>query len=173
MFEPTHKYTRFLRHSERRHDHAFCHLTSYCRYHFRYLVIRFRFVRARSRQRTCASVVMMTCDHKLICREACDDLMSSLSNHDFLFDTCCAPAICRWPVGFKRKHHTGIDFKWMIERNESADYRLLPNGQSDTMTILQSETRLFICKTKFFSFWPDGGDLTCCAPRTDKLNRGI
>src|SRR5260370_39041777 len=54
----------------------------------------------------------------------------------------------------------------MIERNQAADHRLLPNCQPDAVAILQRETSLFVRKTEFFSSRPHRSDFCSSAAGT-------
>ena len=61
----------------------------------------------------------------------------------------------------------------MIERNQSADHRLLPDREADSVAVLQSECVFFILETEILSFRPHCSDLGCGATGTHQLNSGI
>src|SRR5580704_19429431 len=58
----------------------------------------------------------------------------------------------------------------MIERNQPADNRLLPNREPYTVTVLQSECRLFIRKPEFLRLWPQRRNFARSAAGTHEGN---
>src|SRR3972149_3519324 len=128
---------------------------------------------ARGGQWPSGSVIMMAGDHEIVGGEARDDLVTCFGDNNLFFDARRAPTICGWPISFKRKDHAWLDLGRMIERDESADDRLLPNRETNTMPVLQRECGFFIWETEFFGFWPQGRNLAGCTTRTNKFNRSI
>jgi hypothetical protein len=58
----------------------------------------------------------------------------------------------------------------MLERNQAADDRLLPDGQADAVTVLQRESGFFIGETELLRLRPHGGDLGVVRPgRTSSI----
>src|SRR5208282_5345268 len=104
-------------------------------------------------------------DQQFLGREARDDFVAGLGDDDFFLDTRGAPAISRGPESFQRKHHSWLDFAGVIERHETADYRLLPDGEADAVTVLQREAGFLVRETEFLRLRPHGGNLSRGAPR--------
>src|SRR3972149_5773643 len=94
--------------------------------------------------------------HQVVRREFRDDLVPLFGHDDFFFDARGAPAIRRGPECFKRKDHPRLDFNGMIERNESADHWLFPDGETDAVAVLKREAGFFIWKSKLLCLWPYG-----------------
>src|ERR1700719_2193888 len=95
---------------------------------------------SRGRQRTVHRVIVRARHQKLLCGKARNDFVPRRSDHDFFFNARRAPAIGRRPECFKRENHARLDFHRMLERNETADDRLLPDRQPDAVSVLQSES---------------------------------
>ena len=127
----------------------------------------------RSRQRSACREIMRPGHQQLICRKFRDDFMPGLRNHDLLFNPRGAPAILRGPERLQRKHHPRLDLMRMLQRNQAADHRFLPDRQPDSMPILQPECRLFIRKSKLLRFRPHRRDLARLPPRTHQRNGGV
>src|SRR6266478_5277643 len=104
---------------------------------------------------------------KFFGREARDDFVACFGDHNFLLDARGAPAVARRPECFEREHHARLDLVRMLERHEPTDYRLLPDRQTDSVTILQRERRLFIREAELLRFWPHRSDFSRRAPGTN------
>src|SRR5260370_6799065 len=61
----------------------------------------------------------------------------------------------------------------MLEGNQSADYRLFPDGQADAVSVLQRERCFFIGKAKLLGFGPHGSDLRGGSSRPHQRDRGV
>src|SRR5271163_186122 len=99
--------------------------------------------------------------------------MAGFGNDDFFFNPSGAPAVGRRPESFESKHHAGFDFARMLQRNQAADHRLLPNGEADSVTILQCESRFFVGEPEFLRFGPDRSYFGCGSPRTNEFYRRV
>src|SRR5882762_1528729 len=110
---------------------------------------------------------------KFFGREACDDFVAGFSDYNFLLDARGAPTVARRPECFECEHHARLDLVRMLERHEPTDYRLLPDRQTDSVTILQRERRFFIWEAELLRFWPHRSDFSRRAPGTNQRNRGV
>src|ERR1700689_5283694 len=97
----------------------------------------FRF--ADGRQRAVDSEIVRAGHQKFFRRETRDHFVSGWRNYNFFFDARRAPSVGRRPERFQRKHHAGLDFYRVLERNQTADHGLLPDSESDAVAILQRE----------------------------------
>src|ERR1700747_796160 len=61
----------------------------------------------------------------------------------------------------------------MLKGNEAADHRLLPDGESDAMAILQGETRFLVGETELLGFGPYGGDFGGGATRPHQFDGSV
>src|SRR5438132_13183307 len=111
------------------------------------------------RQRTTRCKIMCHGDEKLLRRKTCDYLTAIFSHHDFFLETRRRPAIGCRPVSFQSEHHAFLDYLGVVERNQTAEYRLFPDRQTHAMTILQRERRLFVGKTELLGLWPEFDDV--------------
>src|SRR5215469_9285973 len=122
------------------------------------------------RQWSADGVVLGAGDEQLLRGKSGDDFVAGRGHDDFLFDAGSAPAISRRPERLQRKYHPRLDLLRMIEGNETADNRLLPDGEADSMTVLQSESRLFIGKAEVLRPGPDGRDFARASSRADQFD---
>src|SRR6202035_5218031 len=74
---------------------------------------------------------------------------------------------------FESKHHPRLDSHGLLERNQAADHRLLPDGEADTVAVLQSETGFFVRETELLRLRPDSGDFCCGAPWPHELDSRV
>src|SRR5262249_21285977 len=70
---------------------------------------------------------------------------------------------------FEGKYHARLEFVRMVERNKSADHRLLPDCQADSVAILQGKSVFFIAEAKFLRLRPYRCDF---GGRTSRPNQG-
>ena len=61
----------------------------------------------------------------------------------------------------------------MVERDEPADDRLLPNREPDAMTVLEREGRLFVREPELLCLRPYRGDLSGRSSRSDQLDCSV
>src|SRR5580700_1072119 len=124
-------------------------------------------------QRAIHREIVRAGNQKFLRRKPRDHFVPCRRHHDLFFDARRAPAIGGRPESFQSKHHAGFYLDRMLERYQAADHRLLPNGESDAVAILQRETGFFIGEAEFFSLRPDRGDLRRGAAGTHQFDRGI
>src|ERR1700758_3992488 len=99
--------------------------------------------------------------------------MSRRSDYDFFFDASGAPAVSRRPESLEGEHHARLDFDGVLERDETADYRLLPDGEADAVSVLQGEGGFFVGETEILRLGPHGRDFGSRAAGTNEFDRGI
>ena len=116
--------------------------------HLAYASARFGFGLTNCGQRTIYREIVSPGNQKLLSRETRYDLMAGFGDDDFFLDTGGAPAIGRWPESFQREDHARLDFARMLKRYETADYRLFPDGETDAVTILESEGSFLVGEAK-------------------------
>src|ERR1017187_10203509 len=102
-----------------------------------------------------------------------DHFVSRGRDYDFFFNTRRTPAIGGRPEGFESEYHAGLDGDGMFEGNQTADHRLLPDGESDAMSVLQRERGFFVREAKILSLRPHSGNLCRSSSRTHQLDGGI
>src|ERR1700678_2043868 len=99
--------------------------------------------------------------------------MAGFGDDNFFFNPRGAPPIGRWPESFECKHHARFDLARVLQRNQAADHRLLPDGKANSVTILQRKCRFFVGKPELLRLGPDRSYFGCGSPRTYEFNRRI
>src|SRR5258708_33055917 len=61
----------------------------------------------------------------------------------------------------------------MVERDQATDHRFLPDGEADTVAVLQRKASFFVGESKLFCFRPYRGNLGSAAARANQFDRGI
>src|SRR5690349_18041057 len=61
----------------------------------------------------------------------------------------------------------------MVQRYEAAEHWLLPDRQSDSVTVLQCETSFLIGEAEFLGFWPQLDNFRRRDAGPDHVDRGI
>ena len=107
--------------------------------------------RARG-ERAIHGEVVRAGDEKFFRREPRDHFVPRRGDYDFFFDARRAPAVRRRPEGFQREHHARLDLHRMLERNQAADHRLLPDGEPDAVAVLQRERGFFVGEAEVVAF---------------------
>src|SRR5437868_4160811 len=130
-------------------------------------------VLACCRQRPIHREVVRSRHHQLFCRESRNHFVPRRGHYNFFFNARRAPPVARRPECFERKHHSRHDLVRMLQRNQPADDRLLPDRQSDAVSELKRERRLFVRKPKLLRLRPHGSDFRRRSSRPYKLNRRI
>src|SRR5580693_4276210 len=141
--------------------------------HLAHARARFGFGLADCGQRTIHGEIMSAGNQELFGREARNDFVAGFGDHDFFFDASGTPAIGRWPESFQREHHPRLDFAGMLQRYQTADYRLLPDGETNAVTILQREGGFLVREAELLRLRPHGRDLGGRAPRAYEFNRRV
>src|SRR5579883_467230 len=124
-------------------------------------------------QRSAGGVIVRACDEQLLSREARNHLTAIFGENQLFFDARCCPAVAGGPEGYKREDHPLFDHFRMIQRDEAAEDRFLPDREAHAMPILQREGGLFICEAKRFCLWPEFDDIGSSDARLDGVNGGI
>src|SRR5438874_510831 len=70
-------------------------------------------------------------DEQLLRREARDHLAAVLRDDELLLDPRRRPAVRRGPERLEREHHPFLDLDRVVEGDEPAEDRLLPDRQAD------------------------------------------
>src|SRR5690606_14495735 len=78
-------------------------------------------------------------DQQILGGELGDHLAAVGGDHDLLLDARGTPAVGRGPVGLQGEHHPLLQHLGVLERGEPGEDRLLPDGETDTVTVLQCE----------------------------------
>ena len=92
-------------------------------------------------------------DQQFFRREARDDFAAIFGDDDFFFETRGGPAVGCGPVGFQREDHAFFDHFGMIEGNQAAEDRFLPDRQADAVAILQCKGGFFVGEAELFALW--------------------
>src|SRR5580700_7495743 len=175
FFPPSQNFPGFLRHFQRGHydtdRHSrfsvaedilvrSCHSFGFCTglYHLDHPATRRRLVLARGSKRSVHGEVVRAGHHELFRRKARNDFVSSFRDHDLFFNPRRTPAVRRGPKRFEREHHPRLDFMRMLKRDQTANHRLLPNRETNSVSELQRECRFLVRETEFLSCRPDCGN---------------
>src|SRR5438105_3403996 len=110
---------------------------------------------------------------QLLRREACNDLAAIFRHHQLLLDASGCPAIGGWPEGLQGENHALLDDLRVIQRDESAKDRLLPNREPYSMPVLQGKGSLLIGKAELWSLGPELDDIRRRYTRLDGIDGGI
>src|SRR5437773_4379351 len=100
-------------------------------------------------QRAFNGLIALAGDQQLLGGEARDHFRARLRYDQLLLDARRLRAIWRRPVSLKRKNHALLDHVGMLRRDQSADHRLLPDRETDTVPKLQGERRLLVGEAEF------------------------
>ena len=76
-------------------------------------------------------------DHQVLGREARNDLAAVLGDHELLLDPRRRPAVARRPERLEREHHPLADLLRVVERDEPAEDRFLPDREPDAVAELE------------------------------------
>src|ERR671922_540766 len=128
---------------------------------------------ALERQRPADGEVRLAGDEEVLGREARDDLTAVLRHDELLLDPRRRPAVARWPERLEREDHALADLLGMVERDEPAEDRLLPDRQPDAVPELQGERRLLIRAAELLRLGPDRDDLGGRRAGADAGDRGV
>ena len=91
------------------------------------------------------------------------DHLAAIGGHHYLFfDPGRRPPVRSRPVGLQGKHHALLQHLRVVQRHQSAENGLFPDGQPDPVPVLQSEGGQFVRETKLRSFGPHLDDVSRC-----------
>ncbi len=110
-------------------------------------------------QRAVDRVVAAPGDQQLLGGELRDHLASVGGHDDLLLDARRTPAVCGGPIGLEREHHALLELLGVLERDQAREDRLLPDGQPDTMTVLEGECGLLVGEAELLRGRPDLDDV--------------
>src|SRR5437879_3535361 len=142
-------------------------------HHFDHALARRSFALARGGQRSVHREVVCACHQQFFGREARDHFVAGRRDHDFFLDARRAPAVGGGPEGLQRKHHARLQFVRVLQRDQAADHRLLPNRQAHSVPKLQCECPLLTRDSKLLSCRPYRGHLRGGPARPDQFDRRI
>src|SRR3954462_6091136 len=83
------------------------------------------------------------------------------------------PAVARRPERLEREHHALADLLGVVDRDEPAEDRLLPDRQPNAAAELQRERRLLIREAELLRLRPDLHDLAGRRARADARDRRV
>ena len=88
--------------------------------------------------------VALAGDQEVLGGELGDHLAPVGGDDDLLLDPGRRPAVAGGPVGLEREDHALLEHLRVVERDQPAEDRLLPDGQADAVAVLQRERRLLV-----------------------------
>src|SRR5262245_2813300 len=103
------------------------------------LGVEVRFGLAQRRQRAVDRPVARATDEQLLGGAAGDHLAAIGGDDDLLLDARRRPAVARRPVRLEGEDHALLEHLRVLERQEPAEDRSLPDRQAHTVSILQGE----------------------------------
>ena len=106
-------------------------------------------------QRAVDGPVALAGDQQLLGGELGDHLAPVGGDHDLLLDPGGRPAVAGGPVGLQREDHALLEHLRVVERDQPAEDRLLPDGQADAVAVLQRERRLLVGEAELLRGRPE------------------
>src|ERR1041385_8318193 len=98
-------------------------------------------------------------DEQLLRWKACDHLAAVLRDDELFFEARRGPAVLRRPIGLEGEDHAFLDRLGIIERDEAAEDRLLPDRKPDAVAVLQRESRLLVGEAELLGLGPELDDV--------------
>src|SRR3990170_337749 len=108
----------------------------------RAIEVRLRLARRREEPRR--RVVSGSGHQQLLRREARDHLAADFRHDELFLDARGRPAVRRRPERFQGEYHPIFDHLRMVEGDQPAEDGLLPDGQADSVAVLQREGGLLV-----------------------------
>src|ERR671914_597378 len=107
-------------------------------------------------QRECAAdrVVRLAGDHQVLGREAGDHLATVGRDHELLLDARGGPAVARRPERLEGEDHARLYLLGMVERDEPAEDRLLPDRKAYAVAELERERGLLVGEAELLRLRP-------------------
>src|SRR4051794_36000178 len=124
-------------------------------------------------ERAADGVVRLAGDDEVLRREARDHLAAVLRDDELLLDARSRPAVARRPERLEREDHALADLLGVLDRDEPAEDRLLPDRQPDAVAELEGERRLLVGEAELLGLGPDLDDLARRGARADARDRGV
>src|SRR5438270_11320723 len=111
-------------------------------------VVEIRRHLARAGERAADGVLATGGDEELLGREAGDHLAARGGDDELLLDARGRPAVARRPERLEREDHPLLDRFGMVEGDEAAEDRLLPDREADSVPVLERERGLLVGKAE-------------------------
>src|SRR5436190_6217563 len=122
-------------------------------------VVQVRRHLALRRERAGDGVLAAGAHEQLLGREAGDHLAARARHDELLLDPRRRPAVARRPERLEREDHALLDRLRIVERDEPAEDRLLPDREADAVPVLERERGLLVGEAELLGAREDLDDL--------------
>ncbi len=99
-----------------------------------------------------------------------DHLRAVAGDDEFLLDPRRPPAVRRGPVGLQREDHAYFEHLGLVERDEPAEDRLLPDRQAYSVPELEGERSFLVRESELLGGGPQRRDVRGGRPGFDCLD---